>query len=73
MTVKDFLMRTAGINRVDIIDKDGFIVDVDSTAISILKYIDREIIKITFDTRVKRTSDGDIEHTQVLATLKIAD
>ena len=73
MTVKDFLKRTAGINRVDIIDKDGFIVDVDSTAISILKYIDREIIKIIFDTRVKRTSDGDMEHIQVLATLKIAD
>ena len=73
MTVKDFLKRTAGINRVDIIDKDGFVVDVDSTAISILKYIDKEIIKITFDTRVERTSDENIEHIQVLATLKIAD
>lgn len=74
MTVKDFLEQTTNINRVDIIAKDGFVLDMNATAISILKYIDKEIIGFEFDTRVERTSDGkNIEHIQILATLRIAD
>ena len=73
MTVKDFLKQTTGINRVDLVDKDGFVIDIDASTISILKYIDREIINFEFDTRVEKTSDGNIEHIRVLAILRIAD
>lgn len=73
MTVRHFLEQTTGINRIDIVDKDSFVLDMDATAISILKYIDKEIIHFDFDTRVERTSDGNMEYIQIVAILKIAD
>lgn len=73
MTVKHFLEQTTGINRVDIVDANGFVFDIDATAISILKYVDKEIVGFDFDTRVERASDGKIERIQTLAILRIAD
>lgn len=48
MTVKDFLLHVQGIRRIDLIDSEGYVIDMDATAITIIPYLDSKIDTLEF-------------------------
>ncbi len=48
MTVKDFLSCTKGIRHIDLMDSNGFIIQTNVTAITIIPYLDSEIDILSF-------------------------
>ena len=57
MTVKEFLGKTAGLTRIDFTDTEGFILESNANAFSVLPFLDYEISSFCFD-RDESTRDG---------------
>ena len=48
MTVKDFLSRAEGIERIDLVDSEGFVIHTNVTAITVIPYLGSEIDTLEF-------------------------
>lgn len=57
MTVREFLGKTAGLTRVDFTDTEGFILECNATAFSVLPFLDYEISSFYFGHN-ESTKDG---------------
>ena len=49
MTVKDFLSCAKGIERIDLVDSEGFVIHTDVTAITVIPYLDSEFDTLEFE------------------------
>lgn len=49
MTVKDFLSCAKGIERIDLVDSEGFVIHTDVTAITVIPYLGSEFDTLEFE------------------------
>lgn len=49
MTVKEFLSCAKGIERIDLVDSEGFIIHANVTAITVIPYLDSELATLEFE------------------------
>ena len=71
MTVKDFLSCSKGIERIDLVDSEGFVIDINVTAITVIPYLDSEIDSLEFsNNETDVPGDNDVKVVIFLAKLR---
>lgn len=64
MTVKEFLSCAKGIERIDLVDSEGFIIHTNVTAITVIPYLDMEIDTLEFaNNETDIPGDNDVKVT----------
>lgn len=68
MTVKEFLSCAKGIERIDLVDSEGYVIHTDVTAITVIPYLDHEIDTLEF-TNLYTDVPGDNDVKVVIKLL----
>ena len=64
MTVKEFLSCAKGIERIDLVDSEGFVIHTDVTAITVIPYLDSEFDTLEFENYFTGTpANNDVKVT----------
>lgn len=62
MTVKDFLSCAEGIGRIDLVDSEGYVIHMNTTAITVIPYLDSEIDTLEFaNNETDIPGDNDVK------------